>query len=128
MFALIWLKRQHGSGSRGARRALQEGSQMELLIKGFSYLSAPMIGLGCMNLFLFAAVSFCVYLSLSAYFFGWQIGCKLLSYNALPILSYSLFSSLSIFVYCLFGSFLGCQQCQLYCNSPWHPKLCFIGK
>lgn len=49
VFALIWLKRQHGSGSRGARRALQEGSQMELLIRGFSYLSAPMIGLGCMN-------------------------------------------------------------------------------
>lgn len=103
VFALIWLKRQHGSDSRGARGALQEGGQIEILIRRFSFLSAPTIGLGCTNPLSLRLLFFSLPLQFVCLFFGladWVqsiiIQCRTLTHHFVP------FSFLFFVFYCLF--------------------------
>lgn len=100
MFALIWLKRQHGSGSRGARGTLQEASQMELLIRSFSFYLPSRIGLGCLNLFslsLFLVVSALICLPIIYLFIALHIGFLTIKMCRALTSHFVLFSPLSIF-------------------------------
>lgn len=127
VFALVWLKCQHDSGSRGASGALQEGGQMELLIRGFSFLSAPLIDFGCMNplspclfFFLCPPQFVCLFVWLADWVQTIFLQC---TGHLLPILSYSLFSLFYFIVY--FAPFYAARNANFTAIPCGIPKCVF---
>lgn len=87
---------------------------MEILIRGLAFLFAPTIDLGCMTPLSLSFFSVCLLVF-------WDGRLSTNYYHTIHRTRHVvLYSFLSIVFYCLFCSFMGCQECPPLCNSWWY--------